>query len=645
MKKSQIELLQVPVEVCILRDGKPLMTQVFQHTPIRFGRILDNDIVLPFDGVSRHHCELRFESGRWTLDDLKSLNGVYVSGERVKSATFEKLGEFELKPVTIQLKVVKTTAPDAMARVANNDDETQPEVISGTDATLVGSDPRQVAGKRLHTEKPNVPRIEQVAPQYQKVQTKKPLLEINGFALMADSHAMAEKAKTRAVQITVMWHDVLLSVDEFLPNEDLLVEINGIVLRFGRAGRDRSDLRCPTGTSFVDRPGSESSLLPTSPATWMADDGIKILARYVPQSRFAISGFGHFIENELVDPLVVSGIVHGALAIATATMTVKPPPPPKAQVERVAKIVVAPAPAPTPLPVPTPPPPVVVQATPTPTPKPIVKATPPPATPTPKPKVVARTTPPPKVEKTLTKKVEKPAVARPLQLASAPPKKVEAPPTPTPKPFNASSVGALKALSMLSTAPASSTKNTDRIVIRRVASEDSDSSQSPVRTTSKMMSDLPVSNNSAADSQVDGMAFSTGKNAGYGTGGYSGKTGKRGVMGSVIGGATYTELAKTEGLTREQVMKVVQKHQVKIQQCYERSLMDDPGLAGRAEFEWEITARGKVVSRSVSVKETNLKNGDRLIDCVKLVFAAMEFPAAKNGSTTTPTIGLPFGRL
>ena len=89
--KSEIELLEVPVEVCILRDGKALMTQVFQHTPIRFGRILDNDIVLPFDGVSRHHCELRFKGGKWTLEDLKSLNGVSVNGERVSSATFDKL--------------------------------------------------------------------------------------------------------------------------------------------------------------------------------------------------------------------------------------------------------------------------------------------------------------------------------------------------------------------------------------------------------------------------------------------------------------------------------------------------------------------------------------------------------------------------
>ncbi|MBK7890165.1 MAG: AgmX/PglI C-terminal domain-containing protein [Bdellovibrionales bacterium] len=114
-------------------------------------------------------------------------------------------------------------------------------------------------------------------------------------------------------------------------------------------------------------------------------------------------------------------------------------------------------------------------------------------------------------------------------------------------------------------------------------------------------------------------------------------------MGSVIGGATYSESTKTEGLTREQVMKIVQKHQGQIQQCYERSLMDDANLAGRAEFEWEISAQGSVTS--VSVKESNLRNGEKLLDCVKGVFKKMAFPSAKNGASTTPTIGLPFGRL
>jgi hypothetical protein len=90
-------------------------------------------------------------------------------------------------------------------------------------------------------------------------------------------------------------------------------------------------------------------------------------------------------------------------------------------------------------------------------------------------------------------------------------------------------------------------------------------------------------------------------------------------------------------------MKEVQKHQAQIQACYEKSLMSNPDIVGRADFEWEITPKGSVTT--VSVKEATIKNGENLLECVKGVFARMKFPEAKNGEATTPTIGLPFGRL
>lgn len=248
-------------------------------------------------------------------------------------------------------------------------------------------------------------------------------------------------------------------------------------------------------------------------------------------------------------------------------------------------------------------------------------------------KEVAKAKPSPKVERRIEPEVEIKTKA------------VAVKPTPTPKPFDASSVGALRALSLL-TAPVSS-NSSERIVVRKTAAaEDRAGGQevAPAPSTAQMMKNLPMT-----ETKVDRDASLSlpvpSKDAAYGTAGYSGKTGKRGVLGSVIGGATYTEISKTEGLTREQVMKVVQKHHAQIQQCYERSLMNDQGLAGRAEFEWEIGAGGAVAADSVKVKETTLKNADTLIDCVKKVFLAMKFPTAKNGATTTPTIGLPFGRL
>ena len=158
------------------------------------------------------------------------------------------------------------------------------------------------------------------------------------------------------------------------------------------------------------------------------------------------------------------------------------------------------------------------------------------------------------------------------------------------------------------------------------------------------MAALPKMESRSAGVSGLSLPVATGKD-GYGTAGYSNRTGKRNVMGSVIGGATFTEIAKTEGLAREQVMNVVQNHQSQIQKCYESALMGDSNLAGRAEFEWEITSAGTVTASSVTVKETNMKKADGLLGCVKDIFRKMIFPKAKNGATTTPTIGLPFGRL
>jgi ABC-type multidrug transport system ATPase subunit len=51
------------------------------------GRSGDNDISLPFESVvSAHHALLRVRKGRLELIDRKSLNGIWVSGKRVKKA-------------------------------------------------------------------------------------------------------------------------------------------------------------------------------------------------------------------------------------------------------------------------------------------------------------------------------------------------------------------------------------------------------------------------------------------------------------------------------------------------------------------------------------------------------------------------------
>lgn len=141
--------------------------------------------------------------------------------------------------------------------------------------------------------------------------------------------------------------------------------------------------------------------------------------------------------------------------------------------------------------------------------------------------------------------------------------------------------------------------------------------------------------------KTKGLGYGTG--TGYGIQGLKGTAGTRGVAGTVVGTPSLMESGKNEGLTRTQVMDVVKRHLGEIQQCYERSLFQNPNLAGRVQYEWEIKASGTVSWAKVT--KSDIGDADNLNSCVKGVFKKMKFPVAKNGQTTTPNIGFPFGRL
>jgi adenylate cyclase len=68
---------------------------------VRIGRGSDNDIVLSDVSVSRYHAEIRRESGRWLILDLKSTNGIELNRAPVEKAPLQHgdllaIGVFEL---------------------------------------------------------------------------------------------------------------------------------------------------------------------------------------------------------------------------------------------------------------------------------------------------------------------------------------------------------------------------------------------------------------------------------------------------------------------------------------------------------------------------------------------------------------------
>jgi len=50
---------------------------------IRLGRQMDNDIVFHEEFVSRFHAEIRFEDGKYILEDNGSTSGTFVNGRKI----------------------------------------------------------------------------------------------------------------------------------------------------------------------------------------------------------------------------------------------------------------------------------------------------------------------------------------------------------------------------------------------------------------------------------------------------------------------------------------------------------------------------------------------------------------------------------
>ncbi len=70
----------------LLDDNKNVDQVVELQTPkIKIGRESDNDICLDIPGVSRYHCEMILENGKWYINDIESTNGTKVNNLPIKA--------------------------------------------------------------------------------------------------------------------------------------------------------------------------------------------------------------------------------------------------------------------------------------------------------------------------------------------------------------------------------------------------------------------------------------------------------------------------------------------------------------------------------------------------------------------------------
>jgi predicted component of type VI protein secretion system len=161
-------------KLLIFRGDTRLDERELTRETVRIGRGAQNDLVLedPGKGVSRNHAEIRFEGGRYTLVDLGSQNGIWVSGSRVPSVVLEPGVSAAVGPYRLMLEAPVAAPVAAVAAVSDVDtapiEPTQFSVPVPVDLDSLGSPPKKqepaaaVAERRAASVAKEPPRKERI---------------------------------------------------------------------------------------------------------------------------------------------------------------------------------------------------------------------------------------------------------------------------------------------------------------------------------------------------------------------------------------------------------------------------------------------------------------------------------------------------
>lgn len=145
--------------------------------------------------------------------------------------------------------------------------------------------------------------------------------------------------------------------------------------------------------------------------------------------------------------------------------------------------------------------------------------------------------------------------------------------------------------------------------------------------TGKVPGDVAMGRAGRANGTVDISTISGKDIAGSALGGFGGTAKKGG--GKVKGVVTKvpTQNVGVQGsLDRAQIAAVVNKHIAEIRHCYEKNLINDPGLSGKIQEEWTINPDGTV--GAVKTKFTSMKGGD-VAGCIASRIRTWQFPRPK----------------
>lgn len=92
------------------------------------GRHSEADLRLPLPDVSRRHCRFFFTGTRWLIQDLKSLNGIYVNDEMIGETTLHNGDTLRIGSYTFSVELPETAegAKNMIRRLMQDMPRTKP---------------------------------------------------------------------------------------------------------------------------------------------------------------------------------------------------------------------------------------------------------------------------------------------------------------------------------------------------------------------------------------------------------------------------------------------------------------------------------------------------------------------------------------
>ena len=93
-------------------------------------------------------------------------------------------------------------------------------------------------------------------------------------------------------------------------------------------------------------------------------------------------------------------------------------------------------------------------------------------------------------------------------------------------------------------------------------------------------------------------------------------------------GIHYQEASVDEGLTKEEVAKVIHRHLNEIRYCYESAIHQDPSLSGKVLVDFMIGSKGSV---STAQAAENTMKDQQVSHCLIGKLRSWRFPAPRGG--------------